>query len=154
MAKRFYTKKSDSSGPSVSEAKQTMTAPKRLMLLFTVVNRAKTELFVDLLQGFEVNMQMVLSAHGTANEQVQEADRNKSQAVFMTANSVGSLLASFVGGWLFQLLSVKIFAGLLAVWVDLVDANADDGFHSGVFFFNQCAHIAPQGVQTAAQAFG
>ena len=72
MAKRFYTKKSDSSGPSVSEAKQTMTAPKRLMLLFTVVNRAKTELFVDLLQGFEVNMQMVLSAHGTANEQVQE----------------------------------------------------------------------------------
>ena len=43
-----------------------------------------------------------------ANEQVNEKDRNKSQAVFMTANSVGSLLASFVGGWLFQLLSVRM----------------------------------------------
>lgn len=46
-----------------------------------------------------------------ANQQVQEQDRNKSQAVFMTANSVGGLLASFVGGWMFQLLSVR--AGLL-----------------------------------------
>lgn len=43
-----------------------------------------------------------------ANEQVNEEDRNKSQAVFMTANSVGGLLASFVGGWLFQLLSVRM----------------------------------------------
>lgn len=51
-----------------------------------------------------------------ANEQVQEADRNKSQAVFMTANSVGSLLASFVGGWLFQLLSVRsgLMVGVVA----------------------------------------
>lgn len=46
-----------------------------------------------------------------ANEQVQEEDRNKSQAVFTTANSVGGLLASFVGGWMFQLLSVR--AGLM-----------------------------------------
>ena len=45
-----------------------------------------------------------------ANEQVGEEDRNKSQAVFMTANTVGGLLASFVGGWMFQLLSVR--AGL------------------------------------------
>lgn len=42
-----------------------------------------------------------------ANEQVGEEDRNKSQAVFTTANSVGGLLASFVGGWIFQLLSVR-----------------------------------------------
>ncbi len=45
-----------------------------------------------------------------ANEQVNEEDRNKGQAVFMTANTVGGLLASFVGGWIFQLLSVR--AGL------------------------------------------
>ena len=45
-----------------------------------------------------------------ANEQVSEEDRNKGQAVFMTANTVGGLLASFVGGWIFQLLSVR--AGL------------------------------------------
>lgn len=43
-----------------------------------------------------------------ANEQVNEEDRNKGQAVFMTANSVGGLIASFVGGWLFQLLSVRL----------------------------------------------
>ena len=42
-----------------------------------------------------------------ANEQVQDEDRNKSQAVFMTANTVGGLLASFVGGWTFQLLSIR-----------------------------------------------
>ena len=45
-----------------------------------------------------------------ANQQVNEEDRNKGQAVFMTANSVGGLIASFVGGWLFQLLNVR--AGL------------------------------------------
>ena len=45
-----------------------------------------------------------------ANDQVGEEDRNKGQAVFATANTVGSLLASFVGGWMFQLLSVR--AGL------------------------------------------
>lgn len=47
-----------------------------------------------------------------ANEQVREEDRNKGQAVFMTASAVGGLLASFVGGWMFQLLSVQ--AGLTA----------------------------------------
>ena len=46
-----------------------------------------------------------------ANDLVAEEDRNKGQAVFATASSVGGLLASFVGGWLFQLLSVR--AGLL-----------------------------------------
>lgn len=42
-----------------------------------------------------------------ANQQVNEEDRNKGQAVFGTSNTVGGLLASFVGGWIFQLLSVK-----------------------------------------------
>ena len=42
-----------------------MTAPKKLQLLFTVVNKEKAEFYQDLLQGFEVNMQMILSAHGT-----------------------------------------------------------------------------------------
>lgn len=41
------------------------------------------------------------------NQHIGEADKNKGQAVFSTTNTVGSLLASFVGGWLFQLLSVK-----------------------------------------------
>ena len=41
-----------------------------------------------------------------ANQRVAEADQNKGQAIFITANSVGSLLASFVGGWMFELLGV------------------------------------------------
>ena len=44
-----------------------MTAPRKMKLLFTIVNRSKAEFYVDLLQNFEVNMQTVLSANGTAN---------------------------------------------------------------------------------------
>ena len=45
--------------------KTSMSAPDKLMLLFTVVSKEKTEFYQDLISGFEVNMQMVLSAHGT-----------------------------------------------------------------------------------------
>ena len=47
-----------------------MSAPKQLKLLFTVVNREKTEFFIDLLHNFEINMQMVLSARGTASDHI------------------------------------------------------------------------------------
>lgn len=47
-----------------------MSAPKQLKLLFTIVNKQKTEFFVDLLHNFEINMQMVLSAHGTADDHI------------------------------------------------------------------------------------
>ena len=41
-----------------------------------------------------------------ANKHVAGADQNKGQAVFATANTVGGLLASFVGGWMFELIGV------------------------------------------------
>ena len=47
--------------------KTPMSAPRKLKLLFTVVNREKAEFYTDLIQGFEVNMQMVLAANGTAD---------------------------------------------------------------------------------------
>lgn len=50
--------------------KTSMSAPKQLKLLFTIVNKQKTEFFVDLLHNFEINMQMVLSAHGTADDHI------------------------------------------------------------------------------------
>ena len=53
-----------------TEEKNSMTAPKKIKLLFTIVNRQKTEFFVDVLQDFEVNMQLVLSAQGTAKDHV------------------------------------------------------------------------------------
>lgn len=50
------------------DAAAPMLAPKKLQLLFTIVNRQKAEFFTDLLYNFEVNFQTVLSAHGTAND--------------------------------------------------------------------------------------
>lgn len=52
------------------EGKTALSSPKKLMLLFTIVNKPKAEFFVDLLSSFEVNFQTVLSAQGTANDQI------------------------------------------------------------------------------------
>ena len=48
------------------EQRNKLSAPKKMQLLFTVVNREKTDFYVDVLQNFEVNMQLILSASGTA----------------------------------------------------------------------------------------
>lgn len=53
------------------DAAAPMLAPKKLQLLFTIVNRQKAEFFTDLLYNFEVNFQTVLSAHGTANDHMK-----------------------------------------------------------------------------------
>lgn len=47
-----------------------------------------------------------------ANEHVAEEDRNKGQAFFAASSSVGGLLASFLGGWLYTLMPVR---GVLGV---------------------------------------
>lgn len=58
-------------------------APYKLMLLITVVPRSKADFFLDLLQGFEVNMQLQISAFGTATKVFGffDSDREK-QALF------------------------------------------------------------------------
>lgn len=75
---RYYKSKA----PKNSAEKTSMVAPKKIKLLFTVVNRQKTEFFVDLLQNFEINMQLVLTAQGTASEHIVSllglADSDKS----------------------------------------------------------------------------
>ena len=43
----------------------------RLELLVTIVNRNKAEFYIDLLQAFEVNMQFLAFAHGTADERLR-----------------------------------------------------------------------------------
>ncbi len=45
-------------------------APKKLKLLITVVNRKKADYYVDLLQDFETNMQLVTYGRGTANSEM------------------------------------------------------------------------------------
>jgi hypothetical protein len=42
----------------------------RLKLLITVVDRSKALFYLDLLEGFEVNVQMVLYGRGTASSQM------------------------------------------------------------------------------------
>lgn len=50
--------------------KSSMSAPVKLKLLITVVNREKVEFYTDLLQTFDVNMQMSFSARGTASSDI------------------------------------------------------------------------------------
>ena len=46
------------------------SAPRKLKLLVTVVNREKAEFYTDLLQAFEVNMQFSALARGTASSDI------------------------------------------------------------------------------------
>ena len=54
----------------VRKGQERVTAPHKLMLLFTIVNRSKAELYADLLQAYDVNMQLFLSAQGTASTEM------------------------------------------------------------------------------------
>ena len=58
------------SAPAKIKKRESMTAPDKAMLMFTVVNRSKADFYADILQGFEVNMQMILHAQGTAGTEV------------------------------------------------------------------------------------
>ena len=71
MPKAYRIKKVAAKPAEKAAAKSGMTAPKKLMLLFTIVNRNKAEFYVDVLQKFEINMQLVLAANGTADTNIQ-----------------------------------------------------------------------------------
>ena len=79
MAKRLYLKRQEKTQEKSATA---MSAPTKLQLLFTIVNREKTDYYLDLIQGFQVNMQTVLAATGTANTTMLEllglSDNDKS----------------------------------------------------------------------------
>lgn len=50
-------------------AYDTPIAPRKLKLLVTVVNRDKSEFYMDFIQSFEVNFQTTMAAHGTASQE-------------------------------------------------------------------------------------
>ena len=52
-------------------AKKQVSDVRKLKLLITVVDRSKALFYVDLLEQFEVNVQMVLYGKGTANSQMR-----------------------------------------------------------------------------------
>ncbi len=50
-----------------NRVKTSTSAIKRLKLLITIVDRSKTLFYVDLLEQYEINMQMIVYGKGTAN---------------------------------------------------------------------------------------
>ena len=50
----------------MQKAAEHKTAPQKLKLLITIVNREKADFYMDLLQSFEVNMQFCALGRGTA----------------------------------------------------------------------------------------
>ena len=61
------------------------TAIKKLKLLFTVVDRNKSEFYMDVLSQFEVNYQLVTGGLGTAtSEFVEMLGLNKQKAVIIS----------------------------------------------------------------------
>lgn len=47
-------------------------SPIRLELLVTIVDRKKADFYADLIQSYDVNMQMIVSAKGTAEDKMLE----------------------------------------------------------------------------------
>ncbi len=56
--------------PAATSKKSKNAGVKRLKLLVTVVDRSKALFYVDLLEGFEVNMQTVVYGRGTADSKM------------------------------------------------------------------------------------
>ena len=61
------TQKVKAVAQKVKPAAPNTVTTNRLKLLITVVARNKAEYYVDLIQSFDVNMQMIALAEGTAN---------------------------------------------------------------------------------------
>lgn len=53
-----------------SKSAERTVAPKKLKLLVLVVNQNKADFYTDLLQSFEVNMQVQMHAQGTAGSEM------------------------------------------------------------------------------------
>ena len=45
---------------------QALEAPQKLKILVTIINRSKAQFFLDVLEGYEINLQTVIYAEGTA----------------------------------------------------------------------------------------
>ena len=66
-AKKLAAKAESSLSKKKNAAKTNAVKDNRLELLFTIVNRSKAEYYIDLLHSFDVNMQLVMLGHGTAD---------------------------------------------------------------------------------------
>ena len=82
------------------KSKKKQLAPPKLKLLFTIVNREKTELYTALIQGFNVNMQLSTAARGTASREIMQmlglSDKNKSLIVSVIREDTEDMLLRFL----------------------------------------------------------
>ena len=67
---KSLTKQTDKKTKKPTTTKNTVSNVRKLKILITVVDRSKTMFYEDLLEQFEVNVQMILYGHGTANTQM------------------------------------------------------------------------------------
>ncbi|MBR5192220.1 MAG: hypothetical protein IKW33_02275 [Clostridia bacterium] len=70
------------------ENKKEVSNVRKLKILITVVDRSKTMFYEDLLESFEINVQMVLYGHGTASSQMR--------ALLGVAEGDKSVIISFI----------------------------------------------------------
>lgn len=65
---KSITRKKDKKFNNLKSVKESqgLTAPRKLKILVTVVERAKADFYIDMLEGYEVNMQTVIYGKGTA----------------------------------------------------------------------------------------
>ena len=70
--KEKATKTKETTKKKAVQEKTKQLAPNKLEMLVTIVNRNKAEFYADYIQSFEVNMQMIMQAEGTATEAMKK----------------------------------------------------------------------------------
>lgn len=71
MAEEKNVKKRVKKNPVVKK-EEGLTAPKKLKILITIVERSKADFYIDMLEGYEVNLQMVSFGRGTAPTEMMQ----------------------------------------------------------------------------------
>lgn len=71
----------------------------RLKLLITIVSRSKADFYLDYIQSFGVNMQMVLFGHGTAPREIASAMglADSERAILLSVIAENQLLPALEG---------------------------------------------------------
>ena len=70
MPKRLIKKIAGKKEVKVETPKKEISSVQKVKMLITVIDRSKTLFYLDLLEQFEVNVQMVLYGRGTANSEM------------------------------------------------------------------------------------
>ena len=70
--KKMLPKSKISNKGKEKEEKTGLEAPKKLKILVTIVERNKSDFYLSALEGFDVNLQTLIYANGTANKDIAQ----------------------------------------------------------------------------------